>query len=716
MAKPRVRTGRPYPLGATWDGKGVNFALHSAAADEVLLCLFDVGGGNERRLPLTHRQHHVWYGYVPDLAPGTLYAYRVKGAYDPGGGRRCNPHKLLLDPYARAIAGEPAWSSAHYSYVPGEEAEDFSCSVEDDAAGMPKCVVIDNAFDWQGTARPRTPWPRTVIYEVHVKGFTQAHPDVPEALRGSYAGFASPPAIAHFRRLGITAVELLPVHAFVDDQRLAELGLVNYWGYNSIGFFAPEARYATDRTPGGAVREFKQMVKTLHEAGIEVILDVVYNHTAEGNHLGPTLSFKGIDHAAYYRLSPEDRRYNVDYTGCGNTLNTTSPVVLRLIMDSLRYWVAEMGVDGFRFDLASALGRGAVDFDPHAAFFAAIAQDPLLSTVKLIAEPWDLGPGGYRVGGYPHGWAEWNGAYRDTVRSFWCQREGHLTQLAQRLCGSADIYEPGGRLPTDSINLVTVHDGFTLADLTAYNHKHNEANGEDNRDGENHNRGWNGGFEGPTDDELVQAQRARMRRNLLATLLLSQGTPLLLGGDEFGRTQRGNNNGYCQDNELSWFDWRWTADGERLLAFTERLLALRRDLPALRRPRFFTGRPGPDGEKDITWRLPDGSEMPPERWHDPGLTAVAAHLSRWAAVDDEAEGDDTAAADAPAVLLLINGGDEPAHFQLPSAEGEGASWRARVDTCTASGFPVRGDAPVTGGCTASGRSIVLLTQDAGEEA
>jgi isoamylase len=709
VAKPRVRVGRPYPLGATSDGKGVNFAIHSAAADAVMLCLFDADGSNERQLELTHQRHHIWYGYVPDLAPGALYGYRVKGAYDPPAGRRCNPHKLLLDPYARAIAGQPRWSSAHYGYVVGEEAEDLSCSIEDSGPVSPKGVIVDSVFDWSGSARPRTPWARSVFYEVHVKGFTKMHPDVPEAIRGTYAGMASPAAIAHLLRLGITAVELLPVHAFVDDHRLTDLGLVNYWGYNTLGFFAPEARYASDRSPGGAVREFKQMVKALHEAGIEVILDVVYNHTAEGNHLGPTLGFKGIDHAAYYRLSPEDRRYNVDYTGCGNTLDTTHPVVIRLIMDSPRYWVTEMGVDGFRFDLASALGRAAADFDPSGAFFAAIAQDPLLSTVKLIAEPWDLGPGGYRVGGYPQGWAEWNGAYRDTVRSFWCQREGHLTQLVQRLCGSADLYEAAGRLPTDSVNLITVHDGFTLADLVSYNHKHNEANLENNQDGEDHNRGWNGGFEGPTDDELVLAQRDRMRRNLMATLLLSQGTPLLLGGDEFGRTQQGNNNGYCQDSAISWFDWQWTPDAERMLAFTERLLELRRTLPSLRRPRFFSGRPGPDGVKDLTWLLPAGEEMPPDQWHDPGLVALAAQFSRWAALDDDAETEVPPPA-AQCVLLLINGGREPVDFTLPALAGD--RWTPRLDTRTRSGFPAQDGEPVQGRYTASGGSIVLLTQAA----
>jgi len=711
MAPHRVRTGRPYPLGATWDGRGVNFAIHAGPAQQVELCLF--ADGSERRLTLAGHRHHVWYGYVPDLKPGDIYAYRVHGPYDPGAGQRCNAHKLLLDPYARSIVGAPAWSPANFGYVVGEESEDLSCSLEDSAAVSARCEVTDDHFDWGTSTRPRTPWARSVIYELHVKGFTQRHPGVPQEQRGTYAGLASPAAIEHFKRLGVTAVELLPVHAFVDDQRLVEMGLRNYWGYNTIGFFAPEARYAMDRSPGGPLREFKQMVKTLHEAGIEVILDVVYNHSAEGNHLGPTLSFKGIDHGTYYRLGPEDRRYCWDCTGTGNTLNMRSAVVLRLVMDSLRYWASVMQIDGFRFDLATALGRGAVDFDPHSAFFGAVAQDPLLADVKLIAEPWDLGPGGYRVGGFPFGWAEWNGIYRDTMRSFWCAREGHLTQFVQRLCGSADLYQPSGRMPTDSVNIVTVHDGFTLHDLVSYNVKHNEANGEDNNDGDNHNRGWNCGFEGPSDDELVQVQRERLKRNLLATLLLSQGTPLLLAGDEIGRTQQGNNNGYCQDNELSWLDWTLTPERERLLAFVERLLALRRDVPVLRRSRFFTGVTDGDGTRDLTWLNPDGSEMTPEHWSNPELGAVAALMRGWDldGADDDSDGDGNADAErGDSVLLVINGGSEPASFLLPTLNG--GTWRARIDSCTKTGFPVRDGDAVEGSVVASGRSIVVLTQPA----
>ena len=699
MAKSRGRLGRPYPLGATWDGAGVNFALHSGAADEVTLCLFDSDGRNERRLPLARHRHRVWYGYVPDIGPGTLYGYRVRGPYDPGAGLRCNPHKLLLDPYARAVHGMPVWGPSLYSHLPGEEAEDLSCSLEDSASAMPKGVVVDDAFDWGASGAPRTPWHATVFYEVHVKGFTMRHPEVPETLRGTYLGLASPPVIAHLQRLGITAVELLPVHAFVDDHRLHDLGLRNYWGYNTLGFLAPEPRYASDRTPGAAVREFKQMVRALHEAGIEVILDVVFNHTCEGNHLGATLSCKGIEHGAYYRLSPQDRRYNVDYTGTGNSLDTTSPTALRLIMDSLRYWAGEMHVDGFRFDLAVTLGRGPEAFNVHSGFFGAIAQEPALYECKLIAEPWDLGPDGYRVGGFPQGWAEWNGAYRDTVRGFWCQREAPLAQLVERLAGSASLFQHSGRAPTDSVNIVTVHDGFTLHDLVSYNVKHNEANGEDNRDGENHNRGWNCGFEGETADELVMAQRERLKRNLLTTLFCSQGTPLLLGGDEISRTQHGNNNGYCQDNEISWFDWTMTPARERLLGFVEGLSRLRRSLPALHRSSWFNG-PGPDGVRDIVWRHPDGTEVDGERWHE--VACVGALLDGRA----NAEPDDGPQAPVigDSVLMIVNGGDEPVDFTLPAG-----SWAPRVDTCTRNGFPASGTC-LQERTIVGGRSIVLLTQ------
>ncbi|MBL8289517.1 MAG: glycogen debranching protein GlgX [Rubrivivax sp.] len=733
MAKPRVRLGRPYPLGATWDGAGVNFALHAGAASEVMLCLFDGDGGNERQLPLARHRGQVWYGYVADIGPGQLYGYRVHGPCDPGAGLRCNPHKLLLDPYARAVHGQPQWGPALYGHLSGAgDDADLSCSLEDSAAAMPKGVVVDSAFDWGTSAPPHTPWHATVIGEVHVKGLTMRHPGVPEPLRGTYLGLAQPAVIAHLQQLGITAVELLPVHAFVDDHRLVELGLANHWGYNTLGFLAPEARYASDSAPGSAVREFKQMVKALHEAGLEVILDVVFNHTCEGNHLGPTLSLKGIEQRAYYRLSPNDRRYMVDYTGCGNSLDMTRPAALRLVMDSLRYWAGEMRVDGFRFDLAVALGRGREAFDAHGAFFGAVAQEPALADVKLIAEPWDLGPEGYRVGGFPPGWAEWNGAYRDTVRAFWCQREAPLAHLVERLAGSAQLFQHSGRAPTDSVNLVTVHDGFTLHDLVTYNVKHNEANREDNRDGENHNRGWNCGVEGETADELVLAQRARSKRNLLATLFFSQGTPLLLVGDEIGRTQRGNNNGYCQDNEISWVDWTTTPAGERLLAFVRALAALRRELPVLRRARWFgeggaslgtgtragtgtgtgtgasTGAGSGDsrsgsGVRDIVWRHPDGSEVVGERWHE--TACVGALLDGRAAGHDGSETQPDPAPPAQSALLIVNGGDEALGFALP--EGP---WTPRIDTCTAAGLPAGGSAALSGQALVSPRSIVLLTQ------
>jgi isoamylase len=716
VARTRARTGRAYPLGAGWDGKGVNFAVHAgSAATAVLLCLFDAAGNETQRIALSQRRGSIWYGYVPGLGPGALYGWRVVGPYDPGAGQRFNAHKLLLDPYAHALAGVPQWSSAHYGYVPGEGEEgfeDLSCSLEDSAPVSPRCVVVDERFDWGDSAPPRTPWSRSVIYEVHVKGFTQQHPGVPQALRGTYAGLASPAAIEHLLKLGVTAVELLPIHAFFDDHRLDGLGLANYWGYNTIGFFAPEQRYSADRSPGGAVREFKQMVRTLHEAGLEVILDVVYNHTAEGNHLGPTLSFKGLDHAGYYRLSREDRRYCVDYTGTGNTLDSAHPLVVRMIVDSLRHWVSEMQVDGFRFDLATTLGRGRVHFDPRGAFFSAIANDPVLSDVKLIAEPWDLGPDGYKVGGFPAGWAEWNGVYRDAVRSFWCQREGHLKDFVQRLCGSADLYQHAGRPPTDSVNLVTVHDGFTLRDLVSYNHKHNEANGEDNRDGENHNRGWNCGAEGPSSDELVQVLRERTQRNLLATLLLSLGTPLLLGGDEIGRTQQGNNNGYCQDGPLSWFDWTPTPESQRLLAFTTRLLALRRELPALRRTRHFSGQPGADGLKDITWLLPDGQELDDERWADPGLAAVAAWIPGGAAHPDAVEDTgETQQGGGASALLVVNASADAIEFALPPSAGHAGPWTVRIDTALHGGIAQDDGAQrPAGSVVAAGRSLLLLTQ------
>ncbi|HWP20607.1 MAG TPA: glycogen debranching protein GlgX [Burkholderiaceae bacterium] len=714
---PKRRIGRPYPLGATWDGKGVNFAVYSSLARAVEVCLFEAPEAPEcRRVELTHRRYHVWYGYVPGLKPGALYGLRVHGPWAPERGHLCNPRKLLLDPYARALVGPLTWSGAHYGFVPDADEGSTACSIEDNAGVLPKCQVVDDRFDWGHDRPPRTPWRDTVLYELHVKGYTQLHPEVPPHLRGTYLGLACPPVVDHLKRLGVTAVELMPVHAFVDDQRLVEMGLRNYWGYNPIGYFAPEPRYAVE----DPVREFKQMVKTLHEAGIEVILDVVYNHTAEGDHRGPTFSFKGLDNPTYYRLHPEQSSRYADVTGCGNTVDAHHPAVVRLIMDSLRYWVTQMHVDGFRFDLASALGRQRGRFDPHCALFNAIAQDPVLSQVKLIAEPWDLGEGGYQVGGFPAGWAEWNGQYRDTVRGFWCGQQGHLAALSERLCGSSDLYRHSGRLPTDSINFVTAHDGFTLHDLVSYNDKHNEANGEDNRDGENHNRSWNCGAEGPTDDEVVRALRERQKRNLLATLFLSQGTPMLLAGDELGRTQHGNNNAYCQDNEVSWVRWEPLSLQEQLLGdFVRRLIAFRKSQPALRRTCFFEGEADRHGHKDITWLTPQGEEMRSEHWQQPTLGALAAMVCGWKVgpVHEPGPEEDRTDAQGPAaedgipgdsVLILINEQLDPVTFVLPPLRG--SSWTPRIDTRTPTGVPATEGQPTQGQYVVAGRSIAVLTQ------
>ncbi|UZD55370.1 glycogen debranching protein GlgX [Caldimonas aquatica] len=711
------RIGRPYPLGATWDGKGVNFAVHSRLATRVEVCLFDRPDAAEgERIELTHRRYRVWYGYVPGLAPGALYGFRVYGPWAPERGCWCNPRKLLLDPYARALVGSWQWSSAHYGFVPDAEEGAPACSIEDDAPVTPKCQVVDDRFDWGRDRPPRIPWRDTILYELHVKGYTRLHPDVPSEWRGTYLGLTAPPVIEHLKSLGVTAVELMPVHAFVDDHRLVQLGLRNYWGYNPVGYFAPEPRYAM----ADAVREFKQMVKALHEAGLEVILDVVYNHTAEGDHRGPTISFRGLDNPTYYRLLPDDASRYENVTGCGNTIDAHQPAVVRLIMDSLRYWVTQMHVDGFRFDLASALGRVRGRFDPHCALFSAIAQDPVLSQVKLIAEPWDLGEGGYQVGGFPAGWAEWNGQYRDTVRGFWCGQQGHLAALSERLCGSSDLYRACGRLPTDSINFITVHDGFTLHDLVSYNVKHNEANGEDNRDGDNHNRSWNCGAEGPTDDEVVNALRERQKRNLLATLFLSQGTPLLLAGDEIGRTQRGNNNAYCQDNEVSWVHWGPLTPPQQLLCdYVRRLIAFRKAQPALRRTCFFEGEADEAGHKDITWLTAQGEEMRPEHWQQPHLGALAAMICGWKVGPVHEPGPEEDPAGPPAsppddrsvgdsVLILINEQHDPVAFALPPLRG--GLWTPRIDTRTPSGVPAGEGTPTQGRYVVAGRSIAVLTQ------
>ncbi len=677
----RARPGQSSPLGATWDGAGVNFALFSENAEGVELCLFDEGG-HEARIPVTEQTDQVWHIYLPEVRPGQRYGYRVHGPYEPSAGHRFNPAKLLLDPYAKAVDRAVRWSDALFGYPIGHPDADLARDDRDSAEGMPKCVVTDPAFTWGSDRPPRTPLHESVIYEVHVKGFTARHPDVPKPLRGTYAGLASPAAIEYLQALGVTAVELLPLHQFVADKPLVDRGLTNYWGYNSIGFFAPDARYASTGTLGQQIPEFKTMVRTLHEAGIEVILDVVYNHTAEGNHLGPTLCFRGIDNAAYYRLVPNDRRYYVDYTGCGNTLNMTHPRTLQLIMDSLRWWITEMHVDGFRFDLAAALARELHDVDRLGAFFDIIHQDPVISQVKLIAEPWDLGENGYQVGNFPVLWAEWNGLYRDTVRAFWKGDEGQAGSIAYRLTGSSDLYGRGGRRPYASINFVTAHDGFTLADLVSYSQKHNEANGEDNRDGHDHNLSWNWGVEGPTDDPAIRAVRERMQRNFLATLLLSQGVPMLLGGDEIGRTQQGNNNAYCQDNELSWHDWNLDRARQDLLGFTRRLIRLRRRHPGLRRRQFFYGRRIRGSEvKDLAWFRPDGKEMTEEDWTNPHTRCLGLRL----AGDAIPEVDDRGRRIVDATfLILLNAHHEPLPFVLP-AHRRGVRWQPMVDTRTRDG-------------------------------
>ncbi len=699
-----VWPGQPYPLGATWDGQGVNFALFSEHAEKVELCLFDPQGRREtERIPLREQTDRVWHCYLPDARPGLLYGYRVHGPYAPEKGQRFNPNKLVLDPYAKAIAGALRWSDAHFGYRIKNRQHDLSFDPRDSASGMPKCQVIDPAFTWGGDRPPCTPCHETVIYEVHVKGFTVRHPDVPPQLRGTYAGLATAPAVGYLKRLGVTAVELMPVHAFVDDRHLVQRGLRNYWGYNSIGFFAPDRRYSAT----GHVNEFKTMVKTLHSAGIEVILDVVYNHTAEGNHLGPTLCFRGIDNTAYYRLAADNPRYYKDYTGCGNTLNMMHPRVLQLIMDSLRYWVLEMHVDGFRFDLASALARELHEVDRLGAFFDIIHQDPVLSQVKLIAEPWDLGEGGYQVGNFPVGWTEWNGKYRDAVRAYWKGEGGLIGDLAYRLTGSSDLYSHNGRRPYASINFVTAHDGFTLHDLVSYNEKHNQANLEDNRDGESHNQSWNCGAEGPTDDPAVLALRERQKRNLLATLFLSQGVPMLVAGDEMGRTQQGNNNAYCQDSPISWVDWELQPQQRELLAFVQDLIRLRKAHPLLRRRNFFQGRDiAGNGIKDITWLNPDGREMSGEEWSQSFARCLGIYLAGDAL--DELDRQGQAISDDD-FLLLINAHHEEIPFLLPAYRRK-IRWGLMLDTgrkparATEGGYRAGQHYPL------QGRSLAVLTQ------
>jgi isoamylase len=675
----KVWPGQPYPLGATWDGAGVNFALFSEHGAAVELCLFDSEDAEResRRIQLTERTDQVWHAYLPEARPGQLYGYRVHGPYEPQAGHRFNPHKLLIDPYAKAVAGNVRWDDSVFGYKIGDERADLSFDERDSAPFVPKCVVIDPAFSWGSDTRPRTPWHKTLIYELHVKGFTRLHPEVPEELRGTYAGLAHPAAVEYLHSLGVTAVELMPVHQFVSEKFIQDRGLTNYWGYNSIGFFAPDVRYSSSGVMGQQVSEFKTMVKTLHREGIEVVLDVVYNHTGEGSQLGPTLAFRGIDNAAYYRLMPHQPGYYMDFTGCGNTLNMVHPRTLQLIMDSLRYWVLEMHVDGFRFDLASALARELHDVDRLGSFFDIIHQDPVLSQVKLIAEPWDLGEGGYQVGNFPVLWAEWNGVYRDNVRSFWRGDPGQLDDLAFRLTGSSDLYERSGRRPYASINFVTAHDGFTMRDLVSYNEKHNEANMEGSRDGHDHNISWNCGVEGPTDDPEVNAMRARQQRNFLATLLLSQGVPMLVAGDEMGHTQEGNNNAWCQDNEISWLNWDLDEQSRDLLEFTRQLIRLFHQHPVLRRRKFFHGRQIRGAEiKDISWFRPDGQEMTEDDWRNDAAHALAVRLAGDAIDEVDERGcrvtDDT-------LLLLLNAHHRAVSFVLP-AHRRSVNWEQLLDT------------------------------------
>ena len=693
--------GVAYPLGATYDGAGTNFALFSAVADKVDLCLFD-GTGAEDRIELTERDADVWHAYFPGVAPGQRYGFRVHGPFDPESGQRCNPAKLLMDPYAKAIDGEVDWDESCFGYTWGDPE---SRNGLDSAPHVPKSVVVNPFFDWADDRAPRTPYHDTIIYEAHVKGLTARHPAIPTDVRGTYAAVAHPVMLAHYARVGVTAIELMPVHHFVQDHHLQDRGLTNYWGYNTIGFFAPQASYCSTGTDGQQVGEFKAMVRDLHRAGLEVILDVVYNHTAEGNEMGPTLSFRGLDNSAYYRLVEDDKAHYYDTTGTGNSLLMRSPHVLQLIMDSLRYWVNEMHVDGFRFDLAATLARQFHEVDRLSAFFDLVQQDPVISQVKLIAEPWDLGDGGYQVGGFPPLWTEWNGLYRDTVRDFWRGESGSVPDFASRITGSSDLYESSGRRPIASVNFVTAHDGFTLRDLVSYNVKHNEANGEGNNDGADDNRSWNCGVEGPTDDPDVNARRARQQRNLLVTLVLSQGVPMLLHGDELGRTQGGNNNGYCQDNEISWIDWSPAAIDEHLLSFVANLVKLRMDHPVFRRRRFFQGRDvrGILGD-DIAWLRPDGKAMDDDDWGSGFGRALGMYLNGDALPDVDARGerliDDS-------FFILLNAHDEPVGFKLPF--GSTSRWLIEVDTGQIPGTTLS-TRPLRGGRSHQvvGRGLVVL--------
>lgn len=701
--------GDPHPLGATWDGKGTNFAIFSENASAVYLCLFDEAG-QETQIKLPELSNYVWHGYLSGVGPGQQYAYRVEGPYDPEEGKRFNSYKLLLDPYARAIAGDVRHGTETFGYPVGEELQanpDLEFSEVDDKELIPKCIVVDPQFDWENDQHPQTPWHETIIYEAHVKGLTQIHPEIPEDLRGTYAGVAHPATIAHLKSLGVTAIELLPVHHFdAFPGHLVSAGLRNYWGYDSLGYLAPYAGYSAAGSHGEQVNEFKAMVKALHQSGIEVILDVVYNHTGEGNHLGPTIAFRGIDNEAYYRLVEDLPRYYMDFTGCGNSLNVCHPQVLKLIMDSLRYWVQEMHVDGFRFDLASALARELYEVNSLAAFFNIIHQDPILSTTKLIAEPWDIGEGGYQVGNFPLLWSEWNGKYRDSMRDFWREAHCRLGEFAFRLTGSSDLYESNGKRPHASINFITCHDGFTLRDLVSYNEKHNEANGENNRDGESYNRSWNCGAEGDTNDPIVLGIRARQQRNLITTLLLSQGVPMILGGDEFCRTQKGNNNTYCQDNELSWLHWDWEPEQKDFFTFVQQLIAFRKAHPVFQRRDWFQGREiHGSGIHDLSWINIDGSEVNDEDWQEAEAKTIGIFLNGEEIPSPDCQGsriiDDS-------FLLLFNAQGEAQTFIIPEFLRRDRIWQLLLDTKTATGFldqptELIGDAIVVGG-----RSLMLL--------
>jgi glycogen operon protein len=702
----RVWPGQPYPLGATWTGLGVNFALFSTRATQVDLCLFDSPDATAPSACIRLPEHTdmVWHGYLRDIRPGQLYGYRVHGPYAPAEGDRFNPHKILFDPYAKSVGRPIKWDDANFGYRIGDEGVDLSMDTRDNAAFAPLAAVIDPAFTWGDDRPPRTPWHKTVIYEMHVKGFSKLHPRIPKQIRGTYEALTTDEALDHLVKLGVTAVELMPVHHGAYERHLTERGLFNYWGYNTLAFFAPNIRYSASGLPAESVREFKRMVKALHSAGLEVVLDVVYNHTAEGNQLGPTLSLRGIDNQTYYRLVPEDRRYYLDFTGCGNTLNMQSPQVLQLIMDSLRYWIQEMHIDGFRFDLASTLARELYEVDRLGAFFDIIHQDPVISQVKLIAEPWDLGAGGYQVGNFPVLWTEWNGKYRDAMRAFWKGDDRGVAELATRIAGSNDLYERSGRLPYASINFITAHDGFTLHDLVSYNEKHNEANGDNNQDGENHNISWNCGVEGPTNDPAILALREQQKRNLMASLLLSVGVPMISGGDEIGRTQQGNNNAYCQDNELSWTHWDLSPAQEDLLDFTRRLVAFRARQPVLTRRRYFQGRSirGAD-VKDIYWLDPTGREMADEAWNAPSMRSLGV-LMVGNAVDDIDERGRPIVGET--VLVLLNAHHEGVPFVLPKA-AERKSWLRVFDAVNANSperrFPGGARYPL------QGRTVAVFT-------